>query len=93
MKIRNKKTIIGRMLEVDYYPIFDDGRRVPTRAPKTKLSTEAQAKYNRAKAKKKIVRLVNANFDNTDINSSFLATINLHIVISFVIHLLYNVEC
>ncbi|MBR3802510.1 MAG: hypothetical protein IKK37_03570 [Clostridia bacterium] len=66
MKIRNKKTISGKMLEVDYYPIFDDGRRVPTRAPKTKPSTEAQEKYNRAKAKKKIVRLVNANFDNTD---------------------------
>ena len=54
------------MLEVDYYPIFSDGRRIPTRAPKTKPSTEAQERYNRAKAKKKIVRLVNANFDNTD---------------------------
>lgn len=66
MKIRNKKTISGPMLEVDYYPIFDNGRRVPTRAPKAKPSTEAQEKYNRAQAKKKIVRLVNANFDNTD---------------------------
>ncbi len=66
MQIRNKKTISGPMLEVDYYPIFSDGRRVPTRAPKTKPSTEAQEKYNRAQAKKKIVRLVNANFDNTD---------------------------
>lgn len=66
MQIRNKKTISGPMLEVDYYPIFSDGRRIPTRAPKTKPSTEAQEKYNRAQAKKKIVRLVNANFDNTD---------------------------
>lgn len=66
MQIRNKKTISGPMLEVDYYPIFSDGRRIPTRAPKTKRSTEAQEKYNRAQAKKKIVRLVNANFDNTD---------------------------
>ena len=66
MQIRNKKTISGPMLEVDYYPIFSDGRRIPTRAPKTKPSTEAQERYNRAKAKKKIVRLVNANFDNTD---------------------------
>lgn len=66
MQIRNKKTISGPMLEVDYYPVFNDGRRVPTRAPKTKPSTEAQEKYNRAQAKKKIVRLVNANFDNTD---------------------------
>ncbi len=66
MQIRNKKTISGPMLEVDYYPIFSDGRRIPTRTPKTKPSTEAQEKYNRAQAKKKIVRLVNANFDNTD---------------------------
>lgn len=66
MQIRNKKTISGPMLEVDYYPIFSDGRRIPTRAPKTKRSTEAQERYNRAQAKKKIVRLVNANFDNTD---------------------------
>ncbi len=66
MQIRNKKTISGPMLEVDYYPVFSDGRRIPTRAPKTKPSTEAQEKYNRAQAKKKIVRLVNANFDNTD---------------------------
>lgn len=66
MQIRNKKTISGPMLEVDYYPVFSDGRRAPTRAPKTKPSTEAQEKYNRAQAKKKIVRLVNANFDNTD---------------------------
>lgn len=66
MQIRNKKTISGPMLEVDYYPVFSDGRRAPTRAPKTKPSTEAQDKYNRAQAKKKIVRLVNANFDNTD---------------------------
>lgn len=66
MQIRNKKTISGPMLEVDYYPVFSDGRRIPTRAPKTKRSTEAQEKYNRAQAKKKIVRLVNANFDYTD---------------------------
>lgn len=66
MQIRNKKTISGPMLEVDYYPVFSDSRRIPTRAPKTKPSTEAQEKYNRAQAKKKIVRLVNANFDNTD---------------------------
>lgn len=66
MQIRNKKTISGPMLEVDYYPVFSDGRRAPTRAPKTKPSTEAQEKYNRAQAKKKIVRLANANFDNTD---------------------------
>lgn len=66
MQIRNKKTISGPMLEVDYYPVFSDGRRIPTRAKKMKPSTQAQEKYNRAQAKKKIVRLVNANFDNTD---------------------------
>ncbi len=63
---REKKTYSGHLLEADFYPVFDDGRRVPSRAPKTKLSTAEQQRYNRTVATKKIIRLVNSNFDSTD---------------------------
>jgi hypothetical protein len=65
--IREKHTISGRLLEADIYPIFNDGKKIPSRAPKTKPSTEEQIKYNKKKAEKKAVRLINANFDETDI--------------------------
>lgn len=63
---REKRTFSGPLLEVDLYPVFSDGRKMPTRAPKTKLSNEEQKKYNRTVAKKKLIRLVNENFDGTD---------------------------
>ncbi len=64
---RIKQTKSGRLMEVDFYPVFEDGRRIPTRAPKTKRSTKEQEKYNRNQAIKKTVRLINANFDTGDI--------------------------
>lgn len=64
--IREKKQKSGKLLEVDYYPVFDNGKKVPTRAPKTKRSTEEQEKYNRKQAIKKFLRLVNENFDESD---------------------------
>lgn len=63
---REKHTKSGRLLEVDFFPVWADGRRMPTRAPKTKRSTEEQAKYNKKKAVKNFVRLVNANFETGD---------------------------
>ena len=63
---REKKTKSGPLLEVDFYPVFEDGRRLPTRPIKTKRSTKEQAEYNRRQAEKKIVRLVNANFGADD---------------------------
>ena len=63
---REKITYSGPLLEADFYPICSDGRRLPTRAPKTKPSRAAQEKYNQMKATKKLIRLVNANFDGTD---------------------------
>ena len=63
---REKRTYSGPLLEADFYPVFEDGRRLPTRAPKTKPSTAEQKKYNRTQATKKLIRLVNANFDSTD---------------------------
>lgn len=64
---REKQIKSGRLLEVDFYPIWKDGRRIPTRAPKSKPSTAEQEKYNRQQAVKKIVRKINANFDNSDV--------------------------
>ena len=63
---REKKIISGPLMEIDFYPVFSDGRRMPSRQPKTKPSSEAQRKYNQTQAIKKFVRLVNANFDNSD---------------------------
>lgn len=65
--IRERRTKSGKLLEVDFFPVWEDGRRMPTRAPKTKKSTEEQAKYNKRQAEKKLIRLVNANFDTGDI--------------------------
>lgn len=64
---REKKTISGSLLEIDYYPVTAGGARRQTRAPKTKPSVEAQKKYNRVMAAKKLIRLVNANFDKGDL--------------------------
>lgn len=63
---REKRTQSGPLLEVDIYPVWADGRRVPTREPKTKETAPAQKEYNDKQAVKKIVRLVNANFDRSD---------------------------
>lgn len=64
---REKITKSGRLFEADFYPILSDGRRVPSRAPKTKRSTAEQERYNRKMAVKNFVRLVNANFDTGDV--------------------------
>lgn len=72
---RQKKTVSGNLLELDYYPVTADGRAAPIRAPKSKPSTAEQQRYNKNNTAKKIVRLVNTNFDNTD----------------FFLHLTYNV--
>ena len=65
--IRERRIKSGKLFEADFYPVFSDGRRVPSRAPKTKRSTEEQARYNKRQAEKKLVRLVNANFEEGDI--------------------------
>lgn len=63
---REKRTYSGKLLDVDFYPIFSDGRRIPTRAPKSKPSTEEQEKYNHNKSVKEFVRIINTNFDEYD---------------------------
>lgn len=65
--IREKHIKSGKLFEADFYPVWDDGRKMPTRAPKTKRTSAEQAKYNKLQAQKKLIRLINANFDNEDI--------------------------
>lgn len=65
--IREKKIKSGRLLEVEFYPIFGDGRRMPERAAKTKRSSKEQEKYNQKQSQKKMVRIINANFTDADI--------------------------
>ena len=64
--IKEKRIRSGKLLEIDLYPAFDDGRRIPERASGTRRSTLEQEKYNRMQSVKRCVRIVNANFDNTD---------------------------
>ncbi len=63
---REKRTYSGPLLEVDFYPVLENGRRLSPRAPKTKPSTKEQQKYNCTQATKKLVRYANVNFDETD---------------------------
>lgn len=65
--IRESRIESGNMFEVEFYPVFSDGRRVPDRAPKTKMSCEAQKKLNLKNARKRFVRLINTNFGKKDI--------------------------
>ena len=65
--IREKKTKSGKLLEVDFYPIFPDGRKIPQRAPKTQPTSKEQERYNAKRAIRKFVRIVNANFETGDL--------------------------
>lgn len=65
--IREKRTKSGKLFEIDFFPVWNDGRRMPSRSPKSRVSTPEQERYNRRQAEKKLVRLVNVNFDEGDI--------------------------
>ncbi len=64
--IREKQTRAGKLLSVDFYPCWPDGRRMPTQSAEKRGSSEAQQKYNRNKAVKEAIMLINENFDNSD---------------------------
>lgn len=66
--IREKKTISGRLLEVDYYPVNRAGHRVPHNIPPPKSKTEiaAQQKYEKKRREKKFIRTINTNFGKDD---------------------------
>ena len=64
--IREKGTISGKLLDVDFFAVNRGGKRVPERQPKSKTSSEEQEKYNYERATKRLVRLINTNFDERD---------------------------
>ncbi len=63
---REKKTYSGPLLEVNFYPVWSDGRKMPSRSPKTKATSAEMQRYNKNCAVKKFIRIVNANFDTDD---------------------------
>lgn len=64
---REKKIYSGKILEVELYPVYKSGREIPRRAKKEKLSTKEQKNLNDKNARKKLTRLINANFGEGDI--------------------------
>lgn len=62
-----KKTLSGKLLEADFYPVWENGSKMPAKPKGTKPSSEAQKKYNFNMAVKRATRLINANFDNEDL--------------------------
>ena len=64
--IREQHIRSGKLLEVKFYPVFSDGTEIP-RGPKRKTSLKAQKDYNDRQAIKAFVRLINANFDESDL--------------------------
>lgn len=65
--IRERHIKSGKLFEADFYPVFDNGKRMPSRARKSHPSTPEQERYNKKQAEKKLVRLINANFDEEDV--------------------------
>ena len=63
---RVKRIYSGGVLEVDFFPVFDSGRKIPSKPKGVGFSSEAQKKYNQLQATKRLVRLVNTNIDNTE---------------------------
>lgn len=65
MRIQEKKTVSGKLLEVDFYPVWENGHRVPEKA--AAMSPPEKIKYNHRQCEKRLIRLVNKNFDDQDI--------------------------
>lgn len=63
--INEKRTVSGKLLEIDIYPVWKNGHRVPEKMPARSLPE--QIKYNHRQCEKKLIRLVNVNFDSEDI--------------------------
>ena len=57
-----RKTTSGKLVEVERYFATRDGKRLP-RAGNESESTEEQQKLNERHAQKRLMRLINANFD------------------------------
>ena len=69
MLYQEKKIKSGKMLEIEFAPIHKNGKRVSD--GRSKASKKAQDDYNRKKAERALVRMVNANFDTGDLFAHF----------------------
>lgn len=67
---RTKTIKSGNVLECEIYPVWDTAKST-ARARKQKQSREAQKRLNYKNAVKNVVRLINANFTDSDIWGTF----------------------
>lgn len=67
MGYRRHRITAGPRLEVEIYPVFGKEQREKTRQAKSNATPEAMARYNLEQAKRKVIRLADANFDERDI--------------------------
>lgn len=66
------KTIkAGEQLEVEIYPIFGKKEDIPEEGRVKKSNREAQGRLNDKNARKRVERLINANFGNEDLWCTF----------------------
>lgn len=70
VKYRTKTIKSGNVLEVEVYPIWDTHTST-TRARRTKESRAAQKRLNHKNATKNVIRLINANFTDSDFWGTF----------------------
>lgn len=63
---RTKTIRSGELVEVEIYPVYTGGRRLPSE--KKNESSDAMKRINQKNAEKKFIRLVNANFGKDDLH-------------------------
>ena len=62
MQYYEKRTRSGRLLEIERYCAMRDGRRCP-RSPNRDETTAEQSELNNRQAQRRLMRLINCNFD------------------------------
>lgn len=68
MGYRTKTIKSGDVVEVEVYPIWGRAQENQARKARAKISPERMRKHNQAAARRRLVRLVNANFGPKDIH-------------------------
>lgn len=68
MGYRTRTIKAGPRLEVEIFPIFGRESTAKARAAKKNVSSEAVQRCNDERAKRKVIRLIDANFDERDLH-------------------------
>lgn len=68
MGYRTRTIKAGPRLEVEIFPIFGRESTAKVRAAKKNVSSEAVQRCNDERAKRKVIRLIDANFDERDLH-------------------------